>query len=320
MQENQSITPVIFVLAVAGILGLAFYFTLGTTQQQQPANPADSAVSAVKKPAPPDMNDSIRISSPQAGGEISSPVVIEGQAKGFWFFEASFPVKLLDANAQLLAQGIATAEGDWMTTDFVPFRAQLQFDAGNNKTGFLILQKDNPSDLEEYNYSVKIPVIFHQESLEPVSQQQSEQSPQSRQNEQSPQSPQDETITVKVFFNNSRFDPNFSTGKVYPVERVLPKTQAVARSALEELLKGPNDKEKAGDYFTCINQGVKIRKLSIEDGVARVDFDGQIESQLGGSARVGAILAQITETLKQFPTANEVIISVNSRIDDVLQP
>ncbi len=314
MNQQQSIAPVVFVLVVTGILGTAFYFMLGTTHQQQPANPV---VAPVTKPVPPDMNDSIRISSPLAGEEISSPLAIEGQAKGYWFFEAGFPLKLVDANDNLLAQDIATAQSEWMTADFVPFRAELKFDSANYKTGFLILQKDNPSGLEEYNYSVKIPVTFHQESLQPVPQPQSEQIQQSQQSEQNQQN---ETMTVKVFFNNSRFDENFSTGRVYPVERVLPKTQAVARVALEELLKGPSDKEKSDDYFTSINQGVKISRLSIKDGIARVDFDGQIESQLGGSARVGAIRSQITETLKQFPSVKEVIISVDGSVDDALQP
>jgi hypothetical protein len=319
MSQQQSIAPIIFVLAIAA---LAFYFLPGIIQHQ-PANPVDAPIT---RSAPPDMNDSIVISSPLAGEEISSPVAIEGRAKGFWFFEASFPVKLVDANGSLIVQGIANAQGNWMTTDFVPFKTQLKFDAAKHKSGFLIFQKDNPSGLAEYDYSIRIPVTFHLQSPPPVPKQQSEPNQQNvkslqiDQNQPSQQNQQNQTIMVKVFFNNSRFDPNFSTGRVYPVERVLPWTQAVARAALEELLKGPSDKEKSEDYFTCINREVKINRLLVEDGVARVDFDGQIESQLGGSARVSAIRAQITETLKQFPTVKEVIISVNGRVEDALQP
>ncbi|MFH1582463.1 MAG: GerMN domain-containing protein, partial [bacterium] len=66
--------------------------------------------------------------------------------------------------------------------------------------------------------------------------------------------------------------------------------------------------------------GVEINSLSIINGVARADFNEQLEYQAGGSCRVGAIRAQITETLKQFPTVNEVIISINGRIEDILQP
>jgi spore germination protein GerM len=127
-------------------------------------------------------------------------------------------------------------------------------------------------------------------------------------------------MAVKVFFNNEKSDPEFSCNKVFPVEREIPKTQAVGRTALEELLKGPTDAEKDSKYFTSINPGVKIQSLTIENGIAKVDFDGQLEFQVGGSCRVSAIRAQITETLKQFPTVNSVIISINGRTEDILQP
>lgn len=130
----------------------------------------------------------------------------------------------------------------------------------------------------------------------------------------------EELMTVKVFFNNSEMDPEFSCNKVFPVERVISKTQAVARASLEELLKGASDEEKAEGYLSSINSGVKIQSLSIENGTAKVDFDEQLEFQAGGSCRVAAIRAQITETLKQFPTVNDVIISINGRTEDILQP
>jgi len=123
-----------------------------------------------------------------------------------------------------------------------------------------------------------------------------------------------------VFFNNDRMDPEFSCNKVFPVEREILKTQAVARAALTELLKGPTEAEKAQGFFTSINPGVKIQELTIENGVARVDFDSQLEFQVGGSCRVSAIRAEITQTLKQFPTVSSVIISIDGRTEDILQP
>jgi len=128
------------------------------------------------------------------------------------------------------------------------------------------------------------------------------------------------TMTVKVFFNNDRMDPEFSCNKVFPVERVIPKTQAVARVALEELLKGPTEAEKSAGFLTSIPEGAKIQRLAIEEGVAKADFNEALEFQIGGSCRVSAIRAQITETLKQFPTVNEVVISIDSRTEDILQP
>ena len=129
-----------------------------------------------------------------------------------------------------------------------------------------------------------------------------------------------ETIKIKVYFNNDKLDPEFSCNKVFPVEREIIKTEAIDRAALEELLKGASEKEKSEGFFTSINSGVKIQKLTIEDGTAGVDFDEQLEFQVGGSCRVAAIRAQITQTLKQFPTVQNVIISINGRTEDILQP
>jgi len=127
-------------------------------------------------------------------------------------------------------------------------------------------------------------------------------------------------IVLKAFFNNNNLDPEISCNKVFSVEREVIKTQAVARAALEELLKGPTEEEKSQGFFTSINPGVKIQSLVVDNGIARVDFDEQLEFQMGGSCRVSAIRAQIEETLKQFPTVNSVIISVNDRTEDILQP
>ncbi|OGZ31887.1 MAG: hypothetical protein A2V69_00535 [Candidatus Portnoybacteria bacterium RBG_13_40_8] len=131
---------------------------------------------------------------------------------------------------------------------------------------------------------------------------------------------QPEFITVKVFFNNGNLDPEFSCNKVFPVERQILKTEAVGRAALEELLKGPADSEKREGFFTSINPGVKIQSLVIENNIAKVDFDEQLEFQVGGSCRVAAISAQIRETLKQFPAVQEVIVSIDGRTEDILQP
>jgi len=129
-----------------------------------------------------------------------------------------------------------------------------------------------------------------------------------------------DSLTVRVFFGNSRLDPEASGDKVFAVERRIPRQPAVARGALEELLKGPGEQERAQDYFTSINTGVRIQRLMIENGTATVDFDEQLEFQVGGACRVSAIRAQITQTLRQFPTIDDVIISINGRTRDILQP
>lgn len=112
--------------------------------------------------------DLIRINTPRPNQSVSSPTTIIGEARGHWFFEASFPVVLTNWDGLIIAEGFATAEGDWMTEEFVPYTAELEYDspysAGDPdfmKNGTLILRKDNPSGLPENDDELEIPVKFN---------------------------------------------------------------------------------------------------------------------------------------------------------------
>ncbi|MDO8594355.1 MAG: Gmad2 immunoglobulin-like domain-containing protein [bacterium] len=102
----------------------------------------------------------IRIAQPRPNTVIESPLVVKGMARGNWFFEASFPVKLFDGNGELLASVPAQAKGEWMTTEFVPFEATLSFKMPTTTVGLLLLQKDNPSGLPEHDDALRVPVRF----------------------------------------------------------------------------------------------------------------------------------------------------------------
>jgi len=104
--------------------------------------------------------DIIRIDSPRPNQVISSPLIIQGEARGTWFFEGDFPVYLLDDNGKELKIGIARAESDWMTEDFVPFEAKIEFQQPKTKPGILVFKKDNPSGLPEHDDELRMPVRF----------------------------------------------------------------------------------------------------------------------------------------------------------------
>lgn len=103
----------------------------------------------------------IRISEPRPNAVITSPLTIKGMARGSWFFEASFPVRLFDGNGEQIARGIATAKENWMTTEFVPFEAKLSFAKPTTVAGTLVLDRDNPSGLPEHADALMVPVRFH---------------------------------------------------------------------------------------------------------------------------------------------------------------
>lgn len=103
------------------------------------------------------------------GDFIESPLTITGEARGYWYFEASFPVVLVNWDGLIIAQGIATAQDEWMTEDFVPFEVTLEFESpvfenaqGDHfsRRGALIFQKDNPSGLPEFDDALEIPIRF----------------------------------------------------------------------------------------------------------------------------------------------------------------
>ncbi|MEK7630817.1 MAG: Gmad2 immunoglobulin-like domain-containing protein [Patescibacteria group bacterium] len=110
-----------------------------------------------------DKIDLIRINWPRPGSAIKKgvPLLVKGEARGNWFFEASFPIVLKDGNGAVLAEGVAQAEGEWMTTQFVPYVATLAFSGTpTTNNGTLTLHKDNPSGMPEHDDALVIPLTF----------------------------------------------------------------------------------------------------------------------------------------------------------------
>ncbi|MCP5093575.1 MAG: hypothetical protein GY949_21955 [Gammaproteobacteria bacterium] len=105
-------------------------------------------------------SNQIVLDLPARGEAVASPLKVRGRARGTWFFEGDFPLVLLDGRGNLVAQGLATAKGEWMTTEFVPFSAMLRFQSPEHGPGRLILKKDNPSDRCELDDALIVPVIF----------------------------------------------------------------------------------------------------------------------------------------------------------------
>ena len=106
------------------------------------------------------MNADIQVTQPQPNDTVTSPLTVTGQAVGGWYFEASFPVRLLDGNGNEIAVAPAQAQGNWMTPSLVPFSVTLTFATPATSTGTLVLQKDNPSGEPQFDASIFVPVQF----------------------------------------------------------------------------------------------------------------------------------------------------------------
>lgn len=105
--------------------------------------------------------DLIKIEFPKPGDTIQNPVEIKGEAPGNWFFEGVFPIKILDENVNEIGRGQAQAQSEWMNENFVPFKANINFNApAGSSGGTIVLEKDNPSGLPQNDDSVYFNVLF----------------------------------------------------------------------------------------------------------------------------------------------------------------
>ncbi|HLN18608.1 MAG TPA: GerMN domain-containing protein [Patescibacteria group bacterium] len=234
----------------------------------------------------------IFIRYPREGNVVAGPVEVVGKAKGVWFFEGSFPAKIIDSKGKTIGEAPATAHGEWMTTDSVPFRAIIDVPENYIGPATVVLSGDDPSG-QKTPEKIEIPITLEKSG----------------------------SMRTKIYLNSMYFDPESKDcERVYPVERITTKSKGVARAAIEELLRGVTEEEKEGGYFTNINSDVKLNSISVAYGVAKVDFSSELGEGVGGACRTSAIISQITQTLQQFPTVKSVVISIDGKSDAILQP
>src|SRR3989344_914355 len=100
------------------------------------------------------------VTSPKANSTVGKTFIVSGSAPGPWYFEASFPIKIVDANNNLLGQAIAQAQGEWMTTDQVTFTATVTLTGSYTGPATVVLMRDNPSGMPENDDSVSVPIVI----------------------------------------------------------------------------------------------------------------------------------------------------------------
>ena len=104
--------------------------------------------------------DLIVVISPLKDSEISSPLTISGRAKSEWFSDGIFPITLLDAYGNTIADGHASSQGEWKKDEFIKFIGTLQFNnyiKGQN--GKLKLIK-GIKEQDEKTIFIEIPIRF----------------------------------------------------------------------------------------------------------------------------------------------------------------
>src|SRR4029079_6591299 len=117
--------------------------------------------------------------------------------------------------------------------------------------------------------------------------------------------------------------------------RRIPKTSALEKAALDELLWGPGAYSTPGSTTALPTPQqvlafagrtadweprVTLRSLRVVEGIALADFSKELRAYGGGAVRASQIHAQVTRTLLQFPQVRDVQITIDGERDSVLEP
>ncbi len=121
------------------------------------------AVETIERPAM--IEDLIVVNTPLPNMRVGNPIQMQGEARGFWFFEASAPVTVVDWDGRIIGEGFVTTDGEWMTEEFVSFSGTISYDLPEDSystRGAIIFRKDNPSGLPENDKALEFPIEFIQ--------------------------------------------------------------------------------------------------------------------------------------------------------------
>ncbi len=123
------------------------------------------------------------------------------------------------------------------------------------------------------------------------------------------------TMKVKIFL--IAINDNGKAGKkigcddsVVPVERTLPATAGVLTAALKDLLALREQYYgQSGLYNSLYQSKLTLDGVSITNGKANIALTGSLK--LGGTCDSPRVAAQIQETALQFPTVQQVAVTLN---------
>ncbi|HEY3373667.1 MAG TPA: GerMN domain-containing protein [Candidatus Aquicultor sp.] len=114
-----------------------------------------------------------------------------------------------------------------------------------------------------------------------------------------------EEMTLTLYFAKEFRTTMF----LVPERRTVPKTVSVAKAALEELIKGPEQQGLA----SFIPKTTKVLAVNIKDGLATVDFSREVLNANVGANGEELGIAQIVNTLTEFPNIKKVSFLIEGK-------
>lgn len=152
------------IVVVALIVG-AWYFTSHTAEAPEVGDRTEKStdgkpvipLQAIYKNASADL---IVVDFPLPGAVVGNAFTVAGRARGQWYFEADFPIEVRSPHGDTILMLATPAQGEWMTTEFVPFLVSLKVPADFKGPATLILRNHNASGLPEHERSLSIPITI----------------------------------------------------------------------------------------------------------------------------------------------------------------
>ena len=296
IKSNKIILLIVLVIIITGVLAWKFFILPDNKVVCTQDAKLCSDGSYVARILPncdfilcPGEKEGILISLPKANGEIKSPLKIEGEARGTWFFEAQFNAVLLDDHGNKLGEAILTSKSDWMTENFVPFEGELDFIQPSTSSGILKFLSSNPSGLLEYQKIFEIKVQFTEVSSKEV-----------LLYYYNPEKDKDESGNIKC-----------SQDGLVAIEREILISKTPIQDVINLLLKGKENltQEEINTNVTTEYplEGFFLKGANLlEDGTLILEFNDSLNKTSGGACRVGILWSQIEVTAKQFSGVKNV--------------
>ncbi len=123
------------------------------------------------------------------------------------------------------------------------------------------------------------------------------------------ESPQPIESRMKIYF--LRVDDRSERVSLVPITRHI-KGEASLERALGELIKGPNSTERGKGLLSAVPSNIRIRGISVKNGIAEIDFNEAVEKNAAGSILLNR-LDQIVYTATEIEGIRSVIIKINGR-------
>ncbi|HOO72884.1 MAG TPA: GerMN domain-containing protein [Spirochaetota bacterium] len=124
--------------------------------------------------------------------------------------------------------------------------------------------------------------------------------------------PEDKAVreaSVKIYF--IRLDEKTEKFYLASVARKV-RGNSMLKDTLDELIKGPSTAEERKGYLSAVPETLKIRKVSVSNRTALVDFNSAIETGAAGNVLIHRI-DQIVYTATQFDTVDSLVIMVDGK-------